>query len=311
MILGTACSQRDEEALVIRTGNFTFPALASVMAPIIKEKGFDSASGFRLEVMNYGSVSAYYAGLAVGEVDTLPGGPHVLQRMRNQGVPIVATNTYATLASLVVIAQDSSIKSLPDLKGKRLAADMSSSEFHILRLIAESAGIDLGEEVAVVQAVPSLARAHLLSGQAEAILTFEPTATLTLSEDPGYHIIFNGQEGWKEVAKASGWLLVSIMREDWTRRHPEGVARWIEALQAASQFIREDPQAAEKIVSKALKLPQGIFLQALREKRIEFVIRPAAEEEASLKDMFRAAVSSGFVSKMPDPNVIYRPSERD
>ncbi|MBI4446047.1 MAG: ABC transporter substrate-binding protein [Acidobacteria bacterium] len=291
--------------MVLRTGSFTFPALASVIAPIIKAKGYDRAHGFTLEIVQYGNVSSYYGGLVVGEVDMVPGGPHVFQRMRSEGVPVQITNTYATLASLVVIARDPTLQGIRDLRGKRLAADMSSSEFHILRLISQSEGIDLTRDVSVLQAVPSVARAHLQGGQADAILTFEPTATLTLRDNPGYRIVVNGAEAWRKVGLEKGWLLASIIREDWIGRNPGGVERWISALRDAAAFIEAHPEEADSVVSKALNLPTGVFLQALKEGRIRFDVRQASEEEKSLTEMFAAAVASGYVKYMPK-GAIYR-----
>ena len=159
LLLVSCSSGPSPDEMVLRTGSFTFPALASAMTPIIQAQGFDAAHGLRLEAVEFGSVSAYYAALASGEVDTVAGGPLILQRMRNLGVPVTITNTYATLASLSVVANGADLRTLNDLRGHRLAADMSSSEYQILRLIARHQGIALGEEVEVLQAVPSVARA--------------------------------------------------------------------------------------------------------------------------------------------------------
>ena len=295
------------EPIPIRMGTLAFPSLSSVLTAILQAKGFERHYGFELQTLNYSTVSAYYAALAVGEVDTLVGGPHVLQQMRLQGVPVVATSTYARLSAMVVVARDPSIRSLPDLKGKTLAADMGSSEYQILRIVAQTEGVKFGEDVTVVQAGPALARTQLKAGRVDAAMVWEPTATLTLMDDPNYRVIFNGEEGWRRVSGLNGWELVSLTREDWIRRYPNGVQRWIQTLQHAVRYIQENPVEADGIVCRALKLPEGTFLEGWRQGRIVLEIRPAAEEEASLVEMFRAAVYSGFVRALPGPKAIYRP----
>ena len=293
LVLGFGCHLEDhpDQELVLRTGTFSFPSLASVMVSIVQEQQFDKANGFRLAVHEYGSVAAYYAGLVTGEVDTIAGGPHVSWRMRQQGVPIKATNTFSTLASLVVITSDSTVSSLSDLRGKSLAADLSSSEFHILRLVAGAQGLNLDEEIRVIQASPTVARAHLQSGEVSAILIFEPLASLTLAQNPSYRPIFTPAESWGEIAKGTGWLLISLIREDWLKQHPGGANRWITALRDASAFLREQPAASDVIVSNALKIPQGVLLKALREGRIGFQIQPANQQRDSLLEMLRMTES--------------------
>lgn len=293
--------------LVIRVGGFTFPSLASVLPALISHAGLDRRHGLKMEVRQYGSVSAYYAGLAVAEVDSLPGGPIVVQRMRRQGVPIRMVSTYASLASLLVIASDPLLKRLEDLKGKTLAADMSSSEFHILRLIGAARGVDLASEVKVLQAVPSVARAHLQSGEADAILTFEPAATLALKENPEYRVILKGDEAWREFSGHKGWLLVTLLRDAWIDTNPQGVAKWLAAMRDAVQMIEQDPQEADRIVAQSLGLPPGVFSQALQQGRIHFKIEPVSQQKDALTRMFQTAVESGYVEELPDSKIFYEP----
>lgn len=304
LTIASACLRPDESAreTVIRNGVFTFPSLASVMAPVIQQQGLDRARGFRLQTVSYGAVSAYYAGLATGEVDTLPGGPLVFQKMRAQGVPIKIAATYATLASLAVISVHPSARSLRDLKGTKLAADMSSSEYQALRLIARDEGVALGEDIPVIQSTPPVARAHLLSGEVISILTFEPSATMVLDDTPGARITVSGKAGWQRLGYGSGWLLVSLVREDWAARHPEVVTQWLGALRDAARFIAQEPEAADRIVSAAIGLPPGVLQRGIEAGRIEFDVQPAAQQADSLRQMFQAAVDLGFAVETPrDP----------
>lgn len=292
-------------ALSIRVGSFTFASLASVMSWIIQGKGFGRRHGLEVEVVPYGSVSAYYAGLTSGEVDTIAGGPLVFQRMRLQGVPIKITNTYATLASLVVISTAPAVHSLADLRGKRLAADMGSSEYQILRLLAEREGLRLGTHVEVLQASPTVARAHLQSGEVQAILTFEPTASLVLREVPGAHIVVQAQRELEKLGLNINWLLVSLMREDWLERHPEGARLWRETLADAAEFVIDHPKEADDLFSKASHFPSGVLATALREGRVEFRIKPVSEEEEPLRLLFNIAQEGGFAAGIPGVDAFY------
>src|SRR5579862_9392735 len=77
----------------LRAASLTLPVLNPIVVNILKQRSFDTKHGFELEPKPYPSIAAFYAALATGEVDTLIGGPVVLQKLRSEGVPvkIVAT----------------------------------------------------------------------------------------------------------------------------------------------------------------------------------------------------------------------------
>ncbi len=310
-VLGLSCgggTPSESDLPVIRAGSFTFPALASVMAEIVRAKEFDRAHGFRLEVHAFGTVATYYAALARGEVDTVAGGPLIFQRMRGQGIPVVATNTYASLASLVVIAGPPELENFNDLAGRTLAADLGSSEHSLLGVLAKRRGLVLGKDVRVLQAAPPVARAHLMTGEADAILTFEPTATLVLQDDPRHHVVFNGQQEWEAFGLGAGWLLISLFRQDFVTRSPELIPRFVAALREAATFVAAEPREADQLVSSALSLESGVLLEAVDEGRIRFEIQEAAAQREALQRMFQIGIESGFADFQPGPDAIFSPT---
>ena len=78
----------------------------------------------------------------------LIGGPTILQKLYQEGVPLRIFGTGFTLADLVVFARDGKkIKSLADLKGKQLAADMGGSQYQVLKIYTNAKGIELGKDI--------------------------------------------------------------------------------------------------------------------------------------------------------------------
>ena len=96
-ILAAAPAARGQEPIKVKIARLAFPSLTTMMVDVVKDQGLDRKNGIDLEPHSFGAVSAYYAALATGEVDITPTGPHVLQKMRNEGVPIKAVLTYARL----------------------------------------------------------------------------------------------------------------------------------------------------------------------------------------------------------------------
>ncbi|MBA2439439.1 MAG: ABC transporter substrate-binding protein [Thermoleophilaceae bacterium] len=292
----------------IKVGSLTLPVFAPILANVMKAKGFDTKAGFDLEITAYPSIAAYYAGLATGEIDTLIGGPTYFQKLRLENVPIKIIATGAKLSDLVIIAKDPAIKSLADLKGKQLAADMGSGQFQVLSIYAKSKGIDLAKDIQLISANFAVARAQLAADRVEAAMIIEPIATMMMKENPALKIVFNANDAWKEMTGKEGWELVYAMREDTLRRNPDAAKMFIAALADVATFIRSNPDEADKIAADTVKLPPGILKAAVESKRWDFEALPAWQNErASLWDMFERAVAAGFHPKLPDEGIIYVP----
>ena len=297
-----------QEPIKVKIARLAFPSLTTLMVDVVKDQGLDKKHGVELEPQSFGAVSAYYAALATGEVDMLPAGPHVLQKMRLEGVPIRAVLTYARLNALAVITGDPTIKTIVDLKGKSIAADMGSSEYQILALYGRSQGVVFGKDVTVVQAGPPLARTQLQARRVDAAMTWEPSATLTLRDNPEYRTILTGDMAWKQIAKADGWELILAVREDFLKRSPQAVPRLQRMFQDGAQFMKTSVDAADRIVAASVKLPPGVLKEAIMSGRLVYDIQPAWEaERAVIWDMFKIAVDIGYLPKLPDEGAIYKP----
>src|SRR5262249_28422312 len=150
-----------------------FPGTVTIMADVIKDREIDRKNGIDLQPKTFSTVAAAYAAMVKGEVDVNVAGPHVLQKVRNQGAPIKAVFTFVRISSMAVITADPSIKGLKDLKGKTIAADMGSAEYQILAIYGRSQGVVFGQDVTVVQAGPPLARTQLAAKQVDAAMSWE------------------------------------------------------------------------------------------------------------------------------------------
>ncbi|MET0970953.1 MAG: ABC transporter substrate-binding protein [Tardiphaga sp.] len=308
-LVGTSLTPAVAQATpTIKVGSLTLPVFAPIIVNIMKAQKFDAKNGFNADVQVYPSFSSYYAGFATGEVDTLIGGPTYFQKLRLEGVPLQIIATGATLADLVIVSKDPAIKSLADLKGKQLAADMGSGQFQILSIYAKSKKIDLAKDMTLVNANFAVARAQLAAGRVDAAMIIEPIATMMMKDDPSLKIIFNANDGWKEIAGTTGWELVYAMREDSIKKTPDAPKKFLAALQDVTKFLRADPDAADRIAVDTVKLPPGVLKQAVMTLRWDFDARPAwGDERKSIWDTFERAVAAGFHPKLPDDAIIYTP----
>jgi ABC-type nitrate/sulfonate/bicarbonate transport system substrate-binding protein len=305
-LAGAAASAQDKPR--IRVSSLTLPVFNPIVWNIMKARGFDAKHGFELEIKPYPSISAFYAAFATGETDVLVGGPTILQKLYLEGVPVRIIATGLTLSDLVVFVRDPAIKSLADLKGKQMAADMGGSQYQMVAIYAGAKGLKLGRDITIVNGNFAVSRAQLEAGRVEAAVIAEPMATSIMLQNPDWKVIFNGAEGWKELTGQDGWEIVTAMRADAIQRVPAAPKMMIAALQDVAAFIRTETDAADKLANETVKLPAGVLKSAVTGKRWDFDVRPAwGPDRKTIWDMMERAVQAGFYEKMPDEKIIYVP----
>jgi ABC-type nitrate/sulfonate/bicarbonate transport system substrate-binding protein len=293
----------------ITASSLTLPVFNPLVWNIMKARGLDAKHGFELDAKPYPSISAFYAGFATGETEVLIGGPTILQKFYQEGVPLRIFGTAFTLSDLLIFAKDDKIKSLADLKGKQLAADMGGSQFQVIKMYSIAKGIDLGKDITVVNANFAVARAQLEADRVDAALVIEPLASIISRQNPTWKVIFNGAQGWREITGQDGWELVPAVRADLIQRVPNAPRMLLAALKDVADVMHKETDAADKITSDTLKLPPGIFKAAVDANRLTMIVEPAWEPATrrSIWDMMERAVKAGFYQKMPDDKIIYAP----
>ena len=309
-LVAGAGAEAAEQPVKVNFARLSFPSHVAMITDIVKEQGFDKKHGLDVNLVSFGAVSAFYGAQASGEADAGIGGPLVYQKMRLEGAPIKVIATLVDMTSMVVIAKDPAVRSFADLKGKTIAADMGSSEYQVLTVYAKKKGIALGKDITVVQANPPAARTQLAAGRVDAAMTWEPSATLTMRDNPAYRIIFNAKQGWREITGKDGWLLVLGVNEAFLRRSPQSIPKLVATFSDGARFMRSNPDDADRIVTKAINLPTGAFKEMVTTPRVVFEVRPTTEAAAreSLWEVIKVAVDEGyFKDPVRDQSLLYVP----
>jgi ABC-type nitrate/sulfonate/bicarbonate transport system substrate-binding protein len=141
-------------------------------------------------------------------------------------------------------------------------------------------------------------------------MTWEPTATMTMRDNPAYRIVFNGKQGWREITGKDGWLLALGMREDWIAKNAASLPRVIAVFDEAARFMRSNPDECDQILQQAIKLPPGAFKDMITAPRVVFRVRSTAEPTTreTLWEVVKAAIGEGYFKEpVRDQSVIYTP----
>lgn len=291
----------------ITIGDLALPVTNPVIVQTIIERKLDAKHGFVLEARRYPSIASFYAGLATGEVDTLIAGTTMIAKLRLEGAPVKLASTVLSMSHIAILTADPAIRRFEDLKGKQLAADMGAQQYQAVAMYAQSKGLAMRKDITVVPANFPLARSLLSAGRVDAALIIEPVVTEELRSKPNLRSIFNGDQAWKEMTGRHGWDLALAVREDFTKRQPDGARRLMGALADVAKLMTTNIDDVDRIAVEKAKFARGVLKEAVANKRYQFEIHPAWEgERKTLMEMIESAVVSKFIERVPQ-DVIYQP----
>ncbi len=224
----------------------------------------------------------------------------------SQGIPlkIILLLDYS-IGSDGVIAK-TSIRSLQDLKGKRIGVERGTiSHFTVLKAL-EKAGLDQKEVQLVSYDLAGLQRAFL-QDEVEAVGLYEPYMSKLVRQGSGYTLFSS-----REIPRAICDVL--FVREEVVRDHPKVIDHWIKAWRDALNFKERDPENYLRTLNQLNKTPiptlkeafKGIFFANLAENRMAL---DTSETPGylldSLRDMEQFMLEQGVIQqRLPLQNLI-------
>lgn len=143
------------------------------------------------------------------------------------------------------IVATKNIKTLSDLKGKKVAFEVGSSSHLLLSYFLEQKGFTTNDLTIVNLSAPD-AGAAFVTGKVDAAVTWEPWLSKG-TERPGGHILIDS----KDLPIFPDFY---ILRAQIVEKHPEAIRAMLRALFTARKFALEYPAEAQKIIAKNLSI---------------------------------------------------------
>jgi len=290
---------------------FPFPSVTNMYADLIIAKGFDKANGLQVEPISYGTGGAMWAGLAKGEIAVHNMSPFLLQKMRADKIPIRMFSTFLGMG-WIVVTKNPQVKQFADLKGKTIAATTAFSNYDYLTIYAKKLGISFkNRDVNVLDATSSLAQAHLEAGRVDAILTWDPTATMILNKHADVRTILHGADAWKSVSGTSGWDLGLVVRMDYLKAHPGIFRKIFKMYQDAAKFSQSNPAETDAIITSgkynSKGIPPGTITAGIKANRLHLEVKPTWDKatNAEIWKMLQVGVEEGYIPKLPDKEAVF------
>lgn len=191
----------------------------------------------------------------------------------------VATDPPAPKAEAIIVRKDSPLKSLRDLKGKKVALNRGSNVHYLLVRALESAKLTL-KDIEVVYLAPGDARPAYDSGKVDAWVIWDPF--LAAAENAGSRELANGE-------RLVDNRLFYVARRQFAEEHPELLRATLDEFKSLSDWESNNPEEASKILAAS----SGVAYEALllSEKRHVYGILPINDEvldaQQRIADSFR------------------------
>lgn len=263
-------------------------------APLVVavEKGFFAAQGLDVELIAPADPNDPPKLAAAGKTDIAISYQPQLHLYVNQGLPLKRFGTLiATPLNSVVVLKDSPIKSIADLKGRKIGYSVGGFEDALLKALLARHGIKL-DEVTLVNVNFSLSPS-LISGQVDAVIgafrNFELNQ-MDLVNKPGraFYLEEEGIPAYDE--------LIMVTNRD--KLNDPRLRGFLRAVEQATQFILNHPQEAWGLFIKNHKeLDDELNRRAWRDTLPRFALRPAALDTGRYRRFARFLAEQGIIKE--------------
>lgn len=258
---------------------------------VAQQKGFFAAQGLEVELQTPADPNDPPKLAAVGKVDlAITYQPQLIMQV-TAGLPIKRIGTLiATPLNSLVVLKDGPVKTLADLKGRKIGYSVGGFEETLLKTLLAKAGLKL-EDVTLVNVNFSLSPA-LLSKQVDAVIgafrNFELNQ-LELAKQPG-RAFYVEEEGIPPYDE-----LVLVANRD--QLNDPQLRRFLTALEEATLYILNHPDDAWRtFISKNKNLDDDLNRRAWRDTLPRLARRPAALDEAGYKRFVQFLAKQGVIT---------------
>lgn len=251
LVVGSVCyfalrnsAEKAVETTRVRIANL--PVVSGLPLYVAVEKGYFKDAGLEVEIVNFEAPNQIIDAIMTGQVDfTSPSGALGIvgiANFKNPGklkVYAVAGGTNGNSGSSFIVPINSSITSLSDLRGKKLGILAGTIQWRtITREILEKNGLDMENDLTIIELAPSVQIGALSSGQIDALLALEPVPTIAVDKIAAKILVADPTV--KYISDPS-WIGAGIVNVQFSEKNPNTAARVMQIINKAVDEIEKTP----------------------------------------------------------------------
>jgi len=242
---------------------------------VAEEKGFLKDEGIEYKTIPVASSNQIVDDIVAGNLDCFTGASAVpvlaaeLQSLGKLKVFSVSEITPQKPFDALLVEEDSPLKTLSDLSGRKIGVFPGSTATNLLKKYLSDKGVDVSA-ITFVPIPPANHLAALNEGSVDAIFAYEPTIAIALSKG-GVRQLHGSI--YAEMLSPNP-ISVSVVSTAFLQNHPETASKVIRTLERAMDYMKEQDRETRQILVKRMKLSEEaasrcVFLYMLGHEQID------------------------------------------
>ncbi|AGW90968.1 sulfonate ABC transporter substrate-binding protein [Cupriavidus necator] len=261
------------DAKVLRIGYQKYGTLTLLKARGTLEKRL-APQGITVKWTEFPAGPQLLEGLNVGAVDfgTVGEAPPIFAQAAGAQLVYVGNEPPAPTGEAIVVPKGSAIRSVADLRGKRVALNKGSNVHYLLVRQLEKAGVPYGE-IQPVYLPPADARAAFERGAVDAWVIWDPFLAAA-EKQLGARVLADGRGAdGKNVVSNHQFYLAS---RPYAQAKPEIVRLILDELATLGNWAEKNPKDATAVLTGEVGLPADVLDLAV--SRFSYGARPVSAE---------------------------------
>ncbi|AXK81562.1 aliphatic sulfonate ABC transporter substrate-binding protein [Pseudolabrys taiwanensis] len=236
----------------------------------------------QLEALNTGNID-----FSADVADTVP----IFAQAAGAKLAYVAQEAPSPAAQAILVPADSPIKSVADLKGKKVAVTKGAGSHYLLIAALAKAGLT-SKDVTSAYLTPADGRAAFVSHNVDAWVAWDPFLSTARAQNNA-RVLTDGSHG---LASYKRYYLAS---ESYAARHGDILKVVYDQLDETGKWVKAKPEDAAKLLAGIWKIDPAIAAEAIanRSYKVGHVTREGLSEQKQIADAFYAA---GLLPKKVD-----------
>jgi NitT/TauT family transport system substrate-binding protein len=280
---------------------------------IIKAHGLDKMAGLELDTTELASTEAGKIALKGGSADLILSDWLWVARERGLGGTLTF-HPYSSALGAVMVPPQSSIRTISDLKGKKLAVAGGpiDKSWLLLQALARRSGLNLRKEATLAYGAPPLLTQKALQGEHDATLTFWNFCAEL--EAKGFKRAIAMDEVMKGLgAKGAVSIVGYVFDEFWAVKNRSTIDRFLQVTHEAKKILVASEAEWQRLAPR-IGTADAATLAIYRQRYLDGIPhRAAAEEAEDAKALYLVLAEIGGAdlvgpAKALDPATFYRPS---
>lgn len=271
-----------QDAKTLRIGFQKYGTLTIVRALGDLDKRL-AAQGITVKWTEFPAGPQLLEGLNVGSIDfgTVGEAPPVFAQAAGAALVYVGNEPASPTSEAILVPKDSPIKSVADLKGKKVALNKGSNVHYLLVKQLERAGVPYAD-VNVAYLTPADARAAFERGSVDAWVIWDPFQAAA-EKQLGARVLADGTG----VVKNYQFFLAA---RPYQQAHPEVIQTVLEEIRKGDLWARDHRAEAVALLQPVLGLDKAVV--ELAAERLAYGVQPITREvlleQQQVADAFHA-----------------------